>query len=811
MEIIDLDNLGDDTPTNESDIIDLDSLGGDVPDAVTWPEGKQEQVDIMPIAEQEKPMRAFMPTMEDITTDIASKADRFVAGAKGTALGIKQTVFDVIDLAGITDMSEATEENMANIELINTYLDDKAQESGREEDFFSSEDLGRLMPIIATLPAAMESAILTMLGEGILGYAEGRGKGQEKGEALVSGVMMGTGAVVVAKVLPLLKDFAFTPGMKKTINSWNDEDKAVQTELYKFMEDNNLQPFDAMIEGSTSSDVGSFLTGGNLFAVKEAIESSTEFSSKYLQMTETVLGKLKANRIDLADASADQMKQATRIVKQEVEKLRGAYKDIENDLYGKVTTIAQDNKDLYQVQDFFTGVERKLADENIPPEAVDAARKIMTRFKKPYKDDTIKLRAKQLELNELTSKQTLLQRKIDKATTESDITKFIGQKQDLNIKWDTLNGEMNELKDIRYMDTKSLLGTIKLLNRKMYSPGGAISVKDLDEMRGLQIAKEELTTFLEQRVKDPKLKEALKKAKEATVARVGIFGAKDMGGEKPFLAKLIGEGDMTKASKYLEGSDATENVMYVRDIFGKDSEAYKGALSHYINHKLGITPDMLPRLMQGGKASGIKDQINIGAVQEQLLNMTARDYNLLDEVLGKTAGNQMRGLKHIVEGMSGLDNAMAKYGEGITHMGVPKYIFEGIEGKKNFITRGMKVAKDAMSFHLSKTLTKIIGNQPAFRTITGGITGETYYLATTDLEDITAEGMLASALFGGVAGKYAGRATRNIFEKDVQKLQRYLNKPKKGKMSEEIQNLFINLGQKAKEFGSKQSQGGIQP
>lgn len=799
MEIIDLDHLGDVGTAP----IDLDHLG-DAPEEVTWPEAKPEQVDIMPVTEKEKPARDFLPTVEDITTDIASKTDRFVAGAKGTALGMKQTVFDVAELAGV-DMSEATDENMKNIGTINEYLDKKAEESGTVDDFLNSEDLGRLAPLIATLPATMESAIITMLGEGVLGYAESRGKGQEKGEALTTGVMTGVGAVVVAKALPLLKDFAFTPGMKKTINSWSDADKEVQKTLYKFMEDNNLQPFDAMIEGSTSSDIGSFLSGGNLFAVKEAVESSTEFSSKYLQMTETVLGKLKANRIDLADASSKQMKQATRIVKGEVEKLRKAYKDIEHDLYSDVTKQAENNTDLYPVQDFFTGVERKLADENIPPEAVDAARKIMTRFKKPYKADTIKLKAKQGDLNDLTGKQVILQRKIDSATTEDEISKLLGQKQDLQVKWDTLNGEMNELKDIRYMDTKAILGTIKLLNRKMYSPGGAISVKDLDEMRGLQIAKEELTGFLEQRVKDPKLKESLKKAKDATKARIGIFGAKDMGGEKPFLAKLIGEGDMTKASKYLEGKDATENVQYVRDIFGKDSEAYRGALSHYTNNKLGITPDMLPRLMQGGKASGITDQIDVQKVQEQLLNMTARDYNMLDEVIGKTAGNQMRGLKHIVEGMSGLENAAEKYGKGITYMGVPKYIMEGTpEVKSGPIRRGMKAAKDALGFHMSKTLTSIIGNQPKFRALTGGITGEALYLATTDQEDITAEGMLAAALFGGVSGKYAGRATRNIFEKDVQKLQRYLNKPIKGKMPQDIQNMFISIGNKMKDFGGKQ-------
>ena len=59
-----------------------------------------------------------------------------------------------------------------------------------------------------------------------------------------------------------------------------------------------------------------------------------------------------------------------------------------------------------------------------------------------------------------------------------------------------------------------------------------------------------------------------------------MFGAKDTGGEKLMIAKLLNTGDYGKVTEYLTGKNAKENLLYIRDTFGKDSEAYQSGLNN---------------------------------------------------------------------------------------------------------------------------------------------------------------------------------------------------------------------------------------
>ena len=83
---------------------------------------------------------------------------------------------------------------------------------------------------------------------------------------------------------------------------------------------------------------------------------------------------------------------------------------------------------------------------------------------------------------------------------------------------------------------------------------------------------------------------------------------------------------------------------------------------------------------------------------------------------------------------------------------------------------------DATTYYIAKTASKVVFNQPRFRTLTGAITGETAYIYGADKagEDVTLEGAITSAIIGGIGGQYLGRATRSLVESDAKKWVRYI-------------------------------------
>lgn len=605
------------------------------------------------------------------------------------------------------------------------------------------------------------------------------------------------GAIKVAgKIVDAVK---WPKHLKETFGSWTPEEYERQQALYKFADEQGIATSNALVEGSNGSDLHQFLTHNNLFGTRDAIEAQKILSSKYIEIADKTLKDLKSKGIDLSklDNWRD-IKQAETIVADNVKKLRASYKDIEKEYYNKVETIAKGNKQEFKISDFTTGLYKQLTDEGIPPEAANTVNTILTRFSKPYKDETKKLaklnadRAKIL----VEKKKLIAKQKAALAKGNDDEAFRLEQRMQLNSrKLEALDEEKNALKDVRYMTISDMLNTTKLFNRKMYKPGGAISAKDADELRGLQIAKNRLEEFLSTNVKDPELQKALQEARSITKTRANLFGAKDTGGEKLMLAKMLDTGEYGKVTEYLTGKNARENIQYIGDVFGKDSEAFRTSLHMYLTNKLGISPETVRGILDTRKATGVLNRVDLNKAAAKISTIDATDLKMIEKSLGKDTANRVSALQKLTTNFADLEDAVTKYGNGIAS-GKINYIANA-DSIPGMIGRPLKLIKDAVAYKMANTAEKIIYNQPKFRAVTGAAVGETVYMANTDQKDITLEGALASAIFGGIGGYYAGKATRSLLESDVKKVARYLEMGR-GKPSKDVVKSIENIGKHIK-------------
>lgn len=123
------------------------------------------------------------------------RAKDFTTGVKSTLLGFGQLGFDAADLIGF-DVSELSEKNKAAITELNSRIKDK--------DFFSSGNLGKIAPTLATLPVAYASKMVAFTVEGLIGYSEARGSGAGVVGSLLGGLIAGGGTAAVMKGFELL-------------------------------------------------------------------------------------------------------------------------------------------------------------------------------------------------------------------------------------------------------------------------------------------------------------------------------------------------------------------------------------------------------------------------------------------------------------------------------------------------------------------------------------------------------------------------------------------------------------------------------
>jgi len=613
--------------------------------------------------------------------------------------------------------------------------------------------------------------------------------------ALVKGVF-----TVGAKVLDAVQ---MNPSVRKFMERMTDDDKAEYENTINFMDEHGLIKTDFLLHSSKGKDTAQYLSSNNLFATRDTFLTQEKLKNDYLEMTNNVVNKLKAANIDPKDINSwRNVKQAEGIIKGEVKKLRKAYKDIEKELYSKVTPIAKSIKTQYKVDIFTKDLRKTLTEDGVPPVAVEAVNKILNRFAKPFKEETTKLAAlnKSRQSLVVNAKKLKAQQKKAIADGNSKLAEKLQSKIEDNSLAIKENVQTNkDLRDVKYMNTEDLLASVKLINSKLFKPGGTISMKDADELRGLQIAKTKLNEFIDANIDNPELKKALSKARDVTKKRSEIFGPKDTGGIHKGIADMLEDGNSAGISEFVTGPNAKENILYVRDILGKDSAAYKQTFSLYLNDKLGLTVDKIGTILDSKKALGISNRVDISAAADKIASLDAQDFAMIKQVLGEKEMNNLKSLKGLMQNYSDLENAASKYGRGITG-GKLDYV-EGTGDVLNMPGRGMKLIRDAITYHMAKTAEKVVYNQPKFRTLTGALVGATVNIANTKKEeDITLEGLLTSMLIGGGAGYAAGRVTRSALESDINKVSRYLREGKSyGKgMPKGISDALGRLGQQAK-------------
>jgi len=561
---------------------------------------------------------------------------------------------------------------------------------------------------------------------------------------------------------------------------------------FDMLEHFDIKLTDAFVEGSKGSDMVQYLSRENVFAARDAFQSQQKMQTKYLDMMEDIMGNLKAKKIDPKDITTwRDSKQAEAIITKEVQKLRQAYKDMEGEAYGEVSKLVDPIKDQHRVDEFTNQLRKNLADDGVPVEASNVVFNILNRMAKPFRDDTQKLAGLGKEKAALLVNAKKLKAQQRTALEAGDDTLAIKLEQKIAENSGKISenlANVRDLKDVKYMTPKEIMASIKLINRKIYKPGGSISIKDADELRGLQIAKHKLQGFLDDKITDPVTKEAIRTAKDITISRAAMFGAKDTGGEKLMMAKLLNDGDYGKVTEYLTGKNAKENLLYLRDTFGKDSTSYQSGLGMYLNNKLGFTPEGLTQIMKTDKIAGISNSVGMQEAAAKIKALDIQDFAMIKEAAGDKVAKDMKSMQSIMQNFAALESARDKLPRGLN------YNVLEMAGK------GMKVVKDAVSYQVGKTVSKVVFNQPKFRTLTGALTGETVYMATE--EDISIEGALMALLGGGVLGYGAGRATRSVFESDVNKIARYLKNGNAKKFSKGmpkgIAESMARLGEQAK-------------
>lgn len=608
----------------------------------------------------------------------------------------------------------------------------------------------------------------------------------------------------------LLKGFAkvydavkMNPSIRTFMAKQTPENVQDMKNLLSFMEDKGYSPTNALIQGSNGNDLGQFM-GTNLYAVRDAFRTSESLANDYFGMARDITDKIRGKGIDIANINTyKDIVAVEKEVTDGVNALRKSYKERENEAYNEVTKLVKSkNNEVFEVQTLHKDLIKELADEGVPPEAVNVVRNILNRFSKPYADETKELAGITAEKTKLLVSNKFAEEGSKQAIRAGDETlavKYETTLQENAKKLQELEDKASALKDVREMNTEELLASVKLINRRLYKPGGAISMKDADELRGLSLAKTKLESFMENVVTDPELKQAIRTAKDITIARTGLFGAKDMGGEKVILANLLNNGEYNKVTQYLTGPSAKENLLYLRDTMGKDSQTYRSGLNIYLNDKLGFDVGGAMDIITQKKAFSIPDRVDIQSAAAKIAKLDAQDFAMVRQAIGDEPAAELKSLQKLMTNYAELEDAASKYGRGIT-AGKWNYV-ESADGVTNFAGRALKLITDGITYQAGKTAEKIIYNQPKFRTVTGAITGETIYLANTPDKELSIEGALTSALLGSAGGYAGGRVARSLLESDIAKVSRYLkaDKPMGADMPKGLMDSLNRIGQRAKQ------------
>jgi len=579
--------------------------------------------------------------------------------------------------------------------------------------------------------------------------------------------------------------------------SWTTETYEQQQHMFKFMEANKILPSDSLLLSREGDDLAQFLGKENVFATKNLIASQTKLNTATIGYISDTLKALDKAGIDIKNiTSYTDILKAEEVIKTGVKGLRAQYKAAENEAFGAVTEIARGMKDQYKVDGFTTKLIKTMIDNGAPAESISTVEKILKRFSKPYKDETGRLK----ELNKTIGKTSFdlgaARKQLEAAMETNDKRRGLTAQtkvDKLELKLSNLKEEANSLNDVKYMTAEDLMNTIKLINRKIYVPGGNISRNDAQEISALMKAKSQIEDLMKANVKNEDFWKAREYANNITKRRAGLFPMSSQTEDKVMLSNILQTGELSKIKNYMTGPNAKENILYLGDALGKDSDAFKQSLHMYLFDKLQMNPEQIQNILQQKRAVPIEGEMNVQAMAANLQKLDAIDYKLIEDTLGKQAKIEMQSIKQLVSNAAATEDAMKKYGIGISG-GITNYIRSG-DQTRSATGRAGKVLKDAIGQFISSSMAKIVHNQPYTRTVTGGAVGATYYFANEKPEDISLAGFITSTVLGAGGGYYGGKLTRSLLENDATKIARYLKEGrfKPGSVPKDFRDTLIRV------------------
>lgn len=599
--------------------------------------------------------------------------------------------------------------------------------------------------------------------------------------------------------------------IKRFFQSLDGEDYADFQHFIKYAEEQGLILSDFMIKGSTENKLTDYMLKAPLHHVKELFESQDKLTANYFKSLINIFADLKNKGLKIDNMRWQDIKPLESAIQKEIKNLREVFYSVEDDLYKIVDKNIPKGK-TYMVKDLFSGIEKEMVEEGIPVQAINKVHTVLNRFNKIYKEDVKEIAKRRSLKGKKAFRIKSLKAKIDKELkigtpkSEARAQRMNDTVENLREEIKILDKEMSEFKDTRYLTANNLNDTIKLTRRPRFKRGEALSVNDEDEMRGLQIAEKRLKEFFVENASTPELKEALTTAYKATRSRSNLFGPKDSGGSRHWLAKALKDENFEIIHSALTKPEyAKDNLAYIRQYVGKnpiskgtDTETtpiYKTALNVYLRNKLGLEPAKKTTLLDAGKVFDSTDRVSIQKMAAALQSLDADDFNLMKGAMSTKSIQDLKALRKFAGSFATMDSATKEYGRGITS-GVWPYLKEG--NKLKAPLRLTKYLADSVLYYSDKALKLETQAKPFLKSFTGSAIGAGTYLLATDAEDYNIEDFLKVLVFGGIAGQYVGKALRSILEDDIVKVSRYLkhgyNKPLNTKTWTSIKRLDKVLG-----------------
>jgi len=151
------------------------------------------------------PTRMDKAISDVVVPGLEQTAEITQTGVAASAAGAIQTGYDIVNM--IPGINADDSNNQEVIKLLN---DEIAAYEKKYGEGFNSADMGRLLPVLATAPIAYSSKLVAFAIEGMIGYADTRGTGSSKGQALVNGLLAGGLTAGVMKGIDMLS----TPAAK---------------------------------------------------------------------------------------------------------------------------------------------------------------------------------------------------------------------------------------------------------------------------------------------------------------------------------------------------------------------------------------------------------------------------------------------------------------------------------------------------------------------------------------------------------------------------------------------------------------------